>query len=206
MNTASRRRRYTYVVAVTGLALLVAGCGTNDAAAAASDETAPDTDVRTAPDPDEPDCSAHGHSVTVLPAGDLPDEVVAQRDLLIDAALRCDEQLLNTAIEESEQFTFSFGDDSDPIGYWWDLEAAGQAPFLRLAQVLATTPAIDDSGELAVFPRVATGRAQDTTDEAWAELHWVEDLDAVTGGGEGYLGWRVGIALDGQWQFFVAGD
>ena len=171
-----------------------------------TDEPAADPDVRTAPDPQDPDCSAHGRSVTVLPAGDVPDAVVAQRDLLIDAALRCDEQLLNTAIEESELFTFSYGDDRDPIGYWWDLEAAGEAPFLRLAQVLATTPAIDDDGELVVFPRVATGRAQDTTEEAWAELSWVEDLDEVAGTGEGYLGWRAGIAFDGQWRFFVVGD
>ncbi len=96
--------------------------------------------------------------------------------------------------------------DADPIGYWWELEAAGEAPFLRLAQVFATTPAIDDSGEPAVFPRVATGRAQDTTDDARAELHWIEDRDEVAGTGEGYLGWRVAIALDGQWRFFVAGD
>ena len=192
-----------------------ASADAEDAADAADDATTTDgsddaqpaePDLRSAPDPDEADCSAHGETVTVLPADHLPDEVLATRDLLIDAALRCDEQLLFTAIEESEMFTFSFGGGDDAIGYWWDLEESGDAPFLRLAQVLATTAAIDDGGEIAVFPRVATGRPQDTTDDAWAELDWVEDLDAVRGTGEGYLGWRAGISLDGDWRFFVAGD
>ena len=181
------------------------GEAADDAPGTGTDDTAGD-DVRSAPDPDDPDCSAHGESVTVRDAGDVPAEVVAARDFLIDAALRCDEQLLMTAIEESGQFTYSFADEGDAIGYWWDLEEAGEAPFLRLAQVLATTPAIADGGEVVVFPRVTTGRAEDTTDEAWAELDWVDDLDAVAGTGEGYLGWRAGISLDGEWRFFVSGD
>jgi hypothetical protein len=24
--------------------------------------------------------------------------------------------------------------------------------------------------------------------------------------GEGYVGWRAGISLDGQWRYFLAGD
>jgi hypothetical protein len=158
-----------------------------------------------APDPDAAaDCSAQGASITVRPIPGMPAEVAAARDFLLDAALRCDEQLLFTATEESDMFTFSFGDDTDPIGYWWQLEAAGEKPFLRLAQVLGTTPALSAGGDVYVWPRVTTGRPEDTTAEAWAELTWLPADHRVTG--DGYLDWRAGISPDGQWRFFVAGD
>jgi hypothetical protein len=158
-----------------------------------------------APAPDAAaDCSAQGASITVRPIPGMPAEVAAARDFLLDAALRCDEQLLFTATEESDMFTFSFGDDTDPIGYWWQLEAAGEKPFLRLAQVLGTTPALSAGGDVYVWPRVTTGRPEDTTAEAWAELTWLPADHRVTG--DGYLDWRAGISPDGQWRFFVSGD
>lgn len=152
------------------------------------------------------DCSAQGEEVTVAAAPDLPEDVAALREFLIDAALRCDEQLLFTAIEESEQFTYSFGAEGDAIGHWWELEEAGEEPFLRLAQVLATTPALADGDEIYVWPRVHTGRPEDTTAEAWAEVTWMENPQQQAEDAGGYLGWRVGISADGQWRFFVAGD
>jgi hypothetical protein len=163
----------------------------------------PAGDHTAAPDAD---CSAQGATIAVRPVDGMPAEVAAARDFLLDAALRCDEQLLFTATEESSMFTFSFGDDTDPIGYWWDLEAAGEQPFLRLAQVLGTTPALSAGGDVWVFPRVTTGRDADTTDEAWAELTWLEDPAAARATGDGYLDWRAGISPDGEWRFFVVGD
>jgi hypothetical protein len=152
------------------------------------------------------DCSAQGARLTAQTVEGMPAEVAAARDLLLDAALRCDEQLLFTAIEESDAFTYSFGASGDPLGYWWELEEAGEAPFLRLAEVLATTPSTTDGGELWVWPQVHTGRAEDTTDAAWAELTWLEDPELARSADEGYLDWRVGITPDGQWRFFVRGD
>ncbi|MEX2533127.1 MAG: hypothetical protein WD360_04105 [Nitriliruptoraceae bacterium] len=166
----------------------------------------PEPDVRSAPAGAD-DCSASGQSVTVLPAPDLDDTVLAMRDFLIDAALRCDESMLQTAIDESSQFSFSFGGDTDALGYWWDLEEAGDEPFLRLAQVLATTPALAEGGQVVVFPRVTTGRPADTTDEAIDELTWIDEQRRETILGDtGYLDWRAGISLDGEWRFFVRGD
>jgi hypothetical protein len=208
------------IAAALALALGLAACGTTEDVAPAPEDPAEEPAPVEEPEPepaedpvDQPegpvgeDCSAQGAQLTLPEVDGLPDEVVAARDFLFDAALRCDEQLLFTAIEESSQFTYSFGAEGDAIGYWWDLEEAGEQPFLRLAQVLTTTPAIADGGEVVVWPRVTTGRAEDTTDEAWAELFWMtaEELDASQSG-TGYLGWRVGIATDGEWRFFVAGD
>ena len=171
-----------------------------------ADETTEPAPEPTSADETAADCSAQGEEVTIAPAPDLPEDVAALREFLIDAALRCDEQLLFTAIEESEQFTYSFGAEGDAIGHWWELEEAGEEPFLRLAQVLATTPALADGDEIYVWPRVHTGRPEDTTAEAWAEVTWMEDAQQQAEEAGGYLGWRVGISADGQWRFFVAGD
>jgi hypothetical protein len=166
-----------------------------------------DTDDTEAPDVGaDPDCSAQGAALVAQTVDGMPTEVAAARDFLLDAALRCDEQLLFTAIEESEMFNYSFGSTGDPIGYWWELEEAGEEPFLRLAQVLSTTPSTLDDGDLCVWPQVHTGRAEDTTDVAWDELTWLEDPETTRSAGEGYLDWRVGITADGQWRFFVRGD
>ncbi len=152
------------------------------------------------------DCSGQGNRVELAPAPDLPEAVAAQREFLIEAALRCDEQLLHTATEESDRFSAAFDTEVDLVGLLWELEAAGEEPFLRLAQVLATTPALSDDGETYVWPQVTTGRPEHTTDAAWAELTWIEDLEAARSQGDGYLGWRAGISEDGQWRFFVQGD
>lgn len=216
---------------VVGLSLLLTACGDADVLdlepAAATDPAveepateapAPEpaepeapTETEAAPEPEpavapDLDCSAQGAVLEVRPVEGMPAEVAAARDFLLDAALRCDEQLLFTAIEESEMFSFSFGDDTDAIGYWWDLEEAGEAPYLRLAQVLSTTPAPSAAGDMWVWPQVATDLPEHTTDAAWAELTWVDDPAATLAAPEGYIGWRTGITLDGQWRFFVAGD
>jgi hypothetical protein len=210
------------LLSACGTAPEVAVAGPTDAAAPAVEpapdlaapvvepptDVAPDVAPDAAPDADdvaEVDCSGQTATVDPRPAEGLPAEVAALRDLLLDAARRCDEQLLFTAVEESSSFSFSFGDGTDPIGYWWELEAAGERPFLRLVQVLSTTPGLTAGGELYVWPQVATGRPEHTIEEAWAELTWLDDpTTQVTG--EGYLGWRAGISSDGEWRFFVAGD
>lgn len=216
------RRFLPLIAAAVGLLLTLSACTTSEGNATdpggdtpppstpgqtePAPKPAPEPDVRSAPAGAD-DCSASGQSVTVLPAPDLDDTVRQARDFLIDAALRCDESMLQTAIDESSMFSFSFGGDTDPLGYWWDLEAAGDQPFLRLAQVLSTTPALAEGGDIVVFPRVTTGRPEDTTDEAIAELFWIDEQRRETIlGDSGYLDWRVGIALNGEWRFFVAGD
>lgn len=173
---------------------------------AADDVTDDGTDDVAGSIDNEADCSARGTIFDAQPSDGMPAEVAAARDVLLDAALRCDEQMLFTAIEESESFSFSFGDHDDAIGYWWDLEEAGEAPYLRLAQVLSTTPAPSAAGDMWVWPQVATDLPEHTTDAAWAELTWVDDPAATLAAPEGYIGWRTGITLDGQWRFFVAGD
>lgn len=225
--TLPRRLFGRSVIALSAIALLAAACSNGAEQApieepAAVEEPAPveesaPTQEETPAEEAEPeppvdgpvgeDCSAQGAQIDVPELPDLPAEVIAARDFLIDAALRCDEQLLFTAMEESDLFTYSFGGGDDAIGYWWDLEDAGEQPFLRMVQVLATTPALAAGGEVVVWPQVTTGRDEHTTPEAWAELTWLSDAEIAAHQGEtGYLDWRAGISTDGQWRFFVRGD
>lgn len=199
-----------------GLTVLLGGCvapgdDTPDVAGTDASIDGP-TDAPTATSeptltPAAADCSAQGAEASAAADDDLPAEVAALRDTLVDAARRCDEQALRTAIDASEMFTYSFGGDGDAIAYWRELEEAGQEPYLRLVQVLGTTPAVADGGGIVVWPQVTTGRPEDTTQTAWEELHWLSAEELAASRGEtGYLGWRVGISMDGQWRFFVAGD
>ncbi len=207
------------LAAALSAALVLAACGqdaTDEPEATPevpAEEPAADPEPEPEPEPveeesePEGDCSASGAAIVAPDLTDVPAEVIAVRDLLLDAALRCDEQLLFTAIEESGMFTYSFGDEGDAIGYWWGLEEAGEEPFLHLARVLGTTPALADGGEIWVWPQVTTGRPENTTPEAWAELDWMSDAEIEASQSEaGYLHWRTGITTDGEWRFFVAGD
>lgn len=167
----------------------------------------PSADPTTDPAAGSADCSGGEIDLVVADQPQLPDAVDRTRRLLTDAALRCDEQLLHTAATESSQFTYSFGDDGDFVGFLRDREAEGEPVFAFLAQLLQTTPALNE-GDIWVWPRVHTGRAEDTTDEAWEELVPIFGDERVerARSGDGYLDWRVGIATDGEFRFFVAGD
>lgn len=174
----------------------------------ATDGGTPEDTAGDEPVASEGDCSAAGTApASVVEVADMPAEVAALRDLLADAALRCDEQLLFTAIEESGLFSYSFGDQGDAIGFWWELEAAGDEPYRRIVDVLSTTPALADGGEVWVWPGLTTGREETRTPELLAELDgWADEADLGDMDGAGYLGWRIGISTDGEWRFFVRGD
>ncbi len=105
-------------------------------------------------------------------------------------------------------------DDADAAALAEDHEVAGavepvgEQPFLRIAEVLATTPGVvqGSDGPIHVWPRVSTGAPEDTTEAAWSEVTWIEDLAAAKVQGDGYLDWRAVVAEDGQWRYFLRGD
>ena len=86
-----------------------------------------------------------------------------------------------SAMVPEDGFTASFGAPADPIAYYQQLQAEGTDVLGILADLLAGpgTPVPDT--DLWAWPR--------------------EFVD-----GEAYYGWRVGIAEDGTWRYFVAGD
>lgn len=159
-------------------------------------------------------CSA-ASADQAAPQPDLPDPVADIRRAIHEAAAACQYEALATYAQEgSRGFTYSFGDDGDPAGYWRRLEEEGAAPLETLTRVLdlpyatvETQFVADEYETVYVWP---SAFADDATDADWRA---VIDAGLVTQGeaermrgGEGYTGYRVGITADGEWVFFVAGD
>jgi len=175
-------------LAIVGLAVaaIAAGCGSETPAAGA--------------------CSAA--TVPEPAAQDLPAPVAEARQLILDAAVACDYAALEEIGREgNEAFTFSFGGGPSPRAYWERLEASGDRPLASLVTVLGLSSTLVD-GRIHAWP---AAHGEGATDDDWravvdAGLLTESEADAMRAQGSGYLGWRVGIAADGEWLFFVAGD
>lgn len=175
------------------------------------DET-PDPDTDDTTDETDDDVAAGGDcSAAGLPAGldteMLGTEAGATAEFLLDAAVRCDEQLLFTAAEESGT-TFSFGSATfgDVFGLPEDPDQ-DPAPWEALARLLGGTTPVEADG-VWTWPAAFAAGADDA---AWQELvdsglYTEAQVDELRSAPDGYLGWRLGIEAGGTWLFFTAGD
>jgi hypothetical protein len=201
------------------LALVVAGCGSDDGEDTAAPPTTVtitetvtvETETETNPQP-EVECSTSGLRLT-LPEQELPAVVAEVRQRVFDAAIACDyETLEEIALEQGEGFTYSYGGDASAAQFWREREEAGSGepgpkPMRTLATILTMPYTRNESGSYA-WP---TAYSENPTEEAWqavvdAGLYTQEQIDLMQSGGTGYLGYRTAITPDGDWQFFVAGD
>jgi hypothetical protein len=139
--------------------------------------------------------------------GGLPEAVAATRDAIVAAALTCDFE----ALEEiaGEGFSTSFGGGgSENLLIWND---RGLEPTVILLHLLdmsnATIPGPE--GVIYVWPAAHSYETwEQVTEEDLDELasiHTEGELDSFASAG-GYLGWRTGIAENGEWMFLIAGD
>lgn len=157
-------------------------------------------------------CSADGLSATPAVQSGLPPAVATTRRAVVDAATRCDYPgLAQLASTGRRPFTASFGGADDLAAYWRRSEAEGGRPLEALVALLDAPHArqITDGDAPFVWPSafVAKRWADVTPDEreALRPLYDDEDFAAFRTFGS-YIGYRVGIAEDGEWLFFVAGD
>lgn len=151
---------------------------------------------------------------------DLPDAgvtatVAATREALFLAALACDYDALGAvASANPEGFSYSFGDDGDPAGYWHEAEERGDRVMFALAALLrleAREQTAADGGDYVVWPAATV---EDATDADWQEVadsgiytpEEVEQLRSQVSVIGGYAGWRTAIDAEGHWDFFIAGD
>jgi hypothetical protein len=212
MTTAPWRLLGALLIALFALA----GCGDGQPATAPT-ATPPPTPTSTPTGTPQDDgtvlgCSAEGMDTAEFTAHpDLTGAANETRRDIAAAAAACDFDGL--AALTAEDFSYSFGDGADPAGYWREQEARGEPVLRILVTLLGMNPHVrepegagDDAPAETVFtwPRVF----QDDTPEARAELEAAlgPELVADAYAPEGYLGWRAGIAGDGRWIFFVAGD
>jgi hypothetical protein len=226
----STTRRFLPAVA---LAVLLAACGgtgvepggpavsnsetapatepTGPAASESAPTTEPATSEPDASDPVAADCSAAGLDLDDGAFLDLTEDARATAELILDAALRCDEQILATAAFESET-GLTFG-NADPYEFFGLPEQPDAQVYEVIARLLAETqPDVVYSEDYAiwVWPAVATAASVDD-DNAWQDLadsglYTADEIEELRTQSDGYLGWRIGIADDGTWQYLVAGD
>ena len=139
--------------------------------------------------------------------GRLPEAVATTREAIIAAAHARDYTGLEALLDPAT-FSYSFGEDGDPIGFWRELEEVGEVPVLGdiLPGILGTRFAKQE--DIYVWPSTAAKEAPQWTPEDIASMevfYTAEDIASFREFG-GYLGWRVGIRDDGTWLFFVSGD
>lgn len=190
--------------------LLIAGCGAEPPAAGPprpADSTAPGPSPPAAGEPRPEEAPAGCSAATVagpLPAQpELPPAVAATREAIFAAATACDFAALD-ALAPSE-LRYTFGDHGDAVAAWREAEARGEPVLRWMAEVLRATPANEHG--LWVWPAFFTRTVAkwSAADRREAERMLGEDFASLTGSGA-YLGYRVGLAEDGTWMYFVAGD
>lgn len=212
-----RRRFPSFVV----LALLAVGCAGEPPAATppaadppstaapppagageAGAGTAPPPATETDPEPTA-DCSAAAVAEELPAQPELPAAVAAKREAIFAAATACDLAALDELAPPELRYTF--GDHADPVAAWRAAEERGEPVLRWLAEVLRAAPGRQHG--LWVWPAFFVRPVAEWTpeDRREAERLLGDDLERLTGSGA-YLGYRVGIAADGTWQYFVAGD
>lgn len=139
-----------------------------------------------------------------LPEHDLPEAVAERRRTLFDLAAACDYEGL-AAIAQADATTLTFGGGDDPLTLWVAEGRQGAEPLALLAHLLTTAPAHDDESGIWAWP---AAHVNPDDESSWVELESIYDAETLEllRQAEGYLGYRVGIADDGTWMFFVGGD
>jgi hypothetical protein len=151
-----------------------------------------------------------GGTSAPTPVEALPLPVAATREAILEAVQARDWEALRALIP-TQGFTYSFGDEGDPIAYWQRLEEEG-VPILPNLEALLETPH-GRIRDVYIWPAPAGKDASQ-----WTE-HDLAILDQLTAAGvltqrenrdyrefDYYYGWRVGIDRDGTWILYVAGD
>jgi len=201
------------VLALAALTLALAGCGSDDADETAVPQpvtvTETETVTETAPSPPELEsqCSTAGLRLT-LPEQELPPPVADVRERVFGAAVACDyETLEQIALEQGEGFTFSYGGGTSAAEHWRTLEESGAEEPLRVLATILTLPYTRNESGSYAWP---TAYQESPTEADWqalvdAGLYSQEQIDSMKAAGS-YFGYRTAITVDGDWQFFVAGD
>ena len=191
------------------VALLAAGCGSGEEQASTVTVTRTETVTQTVTTaPTEPgsgggECSASGLSADLPRDGALPEVVATLRTQIAAAAEACDYDRLQELALQQDGFTYSYGGETSAADYWAGEEERGQSVLKILLESLR------QPGHLYQGNWVWPSAYSDAPTEAdWNALSGLYPADQLTSWKEQgqFLGYRVGITPDGDWQFFVAGD
>ena len=135
------------------------------------------------------------------PAG-LPAAVAATRDAIREAAAAGDvDGLVQLA---GEEFTSSFGGTENPRAFFQRLLAEGELD--RLARILELPHGEQDG--IYSWPFAHTRDLESLSSAELQSLETIATQDEIDSWFDfgGYAGWRAGVAADGTWLYYVAGD
>jgi hypothetical protein len=152
-------------------------------------------------------CGSEKSTSTTSPGPELPAAVADKRDAIVTAAHAFDYDGLEALLDPAE-FSYSFGESGDPVGYWRRLEKEGEVPILGdYLPVILGGPFAKRDG-IYVWPSAYAKKPSTWTaeDRRWLENFYSEQEIRGFEQAGAYLGWRVGIREDGTWLFFIAGD
>ena len=159
-------------------------------------------------------CSAEVLGSELEGQPELPQAVADLRYQVYEAARACDWDQLRDLVAGAGDFSYSFGEDGDPVGFWQRMEFLHYEPMLYIAGMLARPFGVVESDGLPIYawPSAHTYASWAAVPEAEKEalLPLYGDLDfGFFEEFGGYLGYRMGITLDGdwaQWVYAITGD
>jgi hypothetical protein len=181
--------------------MILAACGER--------EGAPDQGARDSVPAGAAACSAAGLQPDLSATEGLPDAVTRTRRAIMEAAVACDyERLVAIARGGGMAFTYASGDTIPAAAYWRALEARGDRPMAMLVGTLERPYTVVEDpvppSPVYVWPsasgNVATGFDLMALEGLYSDVEIASFIERGV-----YLGWRVGITVDGGWWFFVRG-
>jgi len=148
------------------------------------------------------ECSAAGLS-SDLPVQELPEPVADKRQAIARAAVACDYEELEE-LAAVGRFTFSYGGSGSAADFWRDEEKAGRDVLATLVRLLELPHARNEAG----FYAWPSAYSEQPSPRDWKRLEGIYDDEMIASfrRNGSYLGHRIGITPQGEWQFFVAGD
>ncbi|MFH1329896.1 MAG: hypothetical protein ABIJ48_04495, partial [Actinomycetota bacterium] len=159
-------------------------------------------------------CSAETLGSELIGQPELPAAVADLRDAVYEAARACDWEALGGLVAGAGAFSYSYGEDGDPVGFWQRLEFLHHQPMRYIADMLQRPFGVIESDGLPIYawPSAHTygswAEVPEAEKEALRPLYDDGDFGFFEDFG-GYLGYRVGITLDGdraQWVYAISGD
>jgi hypothetical protein len=187
--------------------------------ASVTEEPSPGASVTSEPSTDQPTTSTDH-----VDQPDLTPRAADVRQRILDAARSGDYEQLRPLIGDG--FSFSFGDGGGEMGNhsptadraiaFWQQDGTRPLEIMRALLEMPYTTQPLDGGRVYIWPGIFTWTPDQLSHLDELAPEWRSALELlypdfdrqlrswIEGGG--YLGWRIGIADDGRWMFFVAGD
>jgi hypothetical protein len=124
----------------------------------------------------------------------------------VNLAVACDYAGLQRLGNAGQDLAFSYGKAKSASAYWQDLERRGGYPLKTLVRILRL-PVTRNEARWYAWPSAYTEHptARDWNLLVSSHVLTRKQADAERAHGS-YLGYRLAIRPNGDWQFFIAGD